>query len=336
MRTRPERGPHGSGCGSGKNEKTIYRGRTRAPRVLRGTDGCHRGTEARTGSTMTEQHVEAPGEGRVWFVTGTSSGFGRELVRAVLAHGDRVVATARDVSAVAGLVALAPDRIRALRLDVTDAGSVTAAVAGAERAFGRIDVLVNNAAYGLLGAFEELSEKDLRHNFETNVFGAMTVTRAVLPVLRRQRSGHIVQMSSVNGVVPGPGGTAYVGTKFALEGMSEALAAEVAHLGIRVTIVEPGPFRTDFGGRSLRWGEPMEDYAEIIAPARKALEATHGTQPGDPRRGAEAVIAAVGLDDPPLRLPLGAEAFGWIRTYLQARLDELDGTEAIGADTAFR
>ncbi|REK90468.1 SDR family NAD(P)-dependent oxidoreductase [Streptomyces inhibens] len=138
------------------------------------------------------------------------------------------------------------------------------------------------------------------------------------------------------GVVAGPGGTAYAGTKFALEGMSEALAAEVAHLGIRVTIVEPGPFRTDFGGRSLRWGEPMEDYAELITPARQALEASHGTQPGDPHRGAEAIIAAVGLDDPPLRLLLGAEAFGWIRAHLRSRLEELDAVEAIGADTAFR
>jgi NAD(P)-dependent dehydrogenase (short-subunit alcohol dehydrogenase family) len=288
------------------------------------------------GSAMTDQHSKVPGGGRVWFITGTSSGFGRELTRAVIAHGDRVVATARDVSTAADLVRLSPDRVRAVRLDVTETESVRAAVTEATRTFGRIDVLVNNAAYGLLGAFEELSEEDLRHNFETNIFGSMTVTRAVLPVLRQQRSGHIVQMSSVNGVVPGPGGTAYVGTKFALEGMSESLAAEVAHLGIRVTIVEPGPFRTDFGGRSLRWGEPMEDYAEIIAPARKAFEATHGSQPGDPCRGAEAIITAVNLDVPPLRLPLGAEAFGSLRAYLRSRLDELDTAEAIGADTAFR
>jgi NAD(P)-dependent dehydrogenase (short-subunit alcohol dehydrogenase family) len=285
---------------------------------------------------MSERHGEAPGRGRVWFITGTSSGFGRELTRAVIAHGDRVVATARDIASIDDLATLAPDQVRAVRLDVTDTESIRSAVAEAERAFGRIDVLVNNAGSGLLGAFEELSENDLRHNFETNVFGTMTVTRTVLPLLRRQRSGHIVQMSSVIGVMAGPGGTAYAGTKFALEGMSEALAAEVAHLGIRVTIVEPGPFRTDFGGRSLRWGKPMEDYAELIAPARKALEASHGTQPGDPYRGAEAIIAAVGLDDPPLRLPLGAEAFVWIRTRLQSRLEELDAAEAIGADTAFR
>ncbi|MFE0171661.1 oxidoreductase [Streptomyces sp. NPDC059002] len=287
---------------------------------------------------MTEQRDgadEAAG-GRVWFITGTSSGLGRALVRAAVAHGDRVAATARDTAAVDDLVALAPDRVRALRLDVTDADSVRAAVAAAEDAFGRIDVLVNNAAYGLLGAFEELSEDQLRDNFETNVFGVMTVTRAVLPLMRRRRSGRIVQMSSVNGVVPGPGGTAYVGTKYALEGISAALAAEVAHLGIRVTVVEPGPFRTDFGGRSLRWGTPMEDYAEIIAPARKALEATHGTQTGDPDRGAAAIVAAVGLDEPPLRLPLGAEAFDWIRAHFLSRIEELDQVKDLGSDTAFR
>ncbi|GHG73329.1 oxidoreductase [Streptomyces griseocarneus] len=285
---------------------------------------------------MSGRHDGGSGEGRVWFVTGTSSGFGRELTRAVVAHGDRVVATARDVAAVEDLVALAPDRVRAVRLDVTDAESIRQAVAEAEAGFGRIDVLVNNAGSGLLGAFEELSDSALRHNFETNLFGAMAVTRAVLPLMRRRRSGHIVQMSSVIGVIAGPGGTAYAGTKFALEGMSEALAAEVAHLGIRVTIVEPGPFRTDFGGRALQWGEPMEDYAGLMGPARKALEASHGSQSGDPYRGAEAIIAAVGLDEPPLRLPLGAEAFAWIRAHLRARLEQLDAVEEIGADTAFR
>jgi short-subunit dehydrogenase len=158
----------------------------------------------------------------------------------------------------------------------------------------------------------------------------------VLPVLRRQRSGHIVQMSSVNGVVPGPGGTAYVGSKFALEGMSESLAGETAHLGIGVTIVEAGPFRSEFGGRGLVWGEPMADYAALMGPARAAFEASHGSQTGDPDRGAEAIIAAVGMEHPPLRLPLGAEAFAAIRGYLGGRLAGLDAVELAGADTAFR
>lgn len=284
---------------------------------------------------MSVQHTETSG-GRVWLVTGTSSGLGRALVRAVADHGERVVATARDTAAIADLAALAPDRIRTVRLDVTDAESIRAAVAAAEAAFGRIDVLVNNAGYSLLGAFEELGEGELREIFETNVFGPMALARAVLPGLRRRGSGHIVQMSSINGVIPGPGGSAYVGTKFALEGMSAALAAEVARFGVKVTIVEPGPFRTEASGRSLRWAEPMQEYADMIGPARKALEASHGTQSGDPYRAAEAIIAAVNLDAPPLRLPLGAEAFTWIRAHLQSRVDELGAVEAIGSDTAFR
>ena len=274
--------------------------------------------------------------GRVWFVTGSSSGLGRELVRAAIIHGDRVVATARDTAAVADLAALAPQRVRPVRLDVTEPDSVHAAVAEADQAFGRIDVLVNNAGYGLAGTLEELAEKDLRLQFETNLFGALAVTRAVLPVLRRQRSGHIVQMSSVNGVMPVPGGSAYTGTKFALDGMSEALAAEVAHLGIRVTIVEPGAFRTDFNTRSLCWSEPMPDYTEFMGPELEEFEAFRGNEPGDPSRAAQAIIAAVGLADPPLRLPLGADAFSEIRAYLQTRLAELDATELIGADTGFR
>jgi NAD(P)-dependent dehydrogenase (short-subunit alcohol dehydrogenase family) len=172
--------------------------------------------------------------------------------------------------------------------------------------------------------------------FETNLFGALWLTRAVLPGMRARRSGHIVQMSSVVGVVSGLGGGAYVGPKAALEAMSEALAAEVAHLGIRVTIVEPGAFRTEFSGRSLRCAEPLADYAELIGPASAAFQASHGTQPGDPRRGAEAIIAAVDSEEPPLRLPLGDESFGWLRAYFQRRIAEVDAAEALGFETAFR
>ncbi len=275
-------------------------------------------------------------DGRVWLITGSSTGFGRELARAAITHGHRVMATARDISTVADLAALAPRRVRTARLDVTDTESIHAAVAGADRAFGRIDVLVNNAGYGLAGTLEELADKDLRLQFETNLFGALAVTRAVLPVLRRQRSGHIIQMSSVNGVSPVPGGSAYTGTKFALDGMSEALAAEVAHLGVRVMIVEPGAFRTDFNLRSLRWSEPMPDYAEFMEPELKEFEDFRGNEPGDPARAAEAIIAAVDLDDPPLRLPLGRDAITEIRGYLQTRLSELDSAELIGSDTDFR
>jgi NAD(P)-dependent dehydrogenase (short-subunit alcohol dehydrogenase family) len=259
---------------------------------------------------------------KVWMITGASSGLGAALAQAVVDHGDVVVATSRGGEGV--------------RLDVTDESSIRGAVAHALDLRGRIDVLVNNAGYGLLGAFEECTDTELREAFDTNLFGAMAVTRAVLPIMRAQRGGHIVQMSSVVGVTSGPGGTGYVAPKAALEAWSEALAAEVAHLDIKVTIVEPGPFRTDFSGRSLRLATPMDAYAPLIGPATAAFTAGHGRQPNDPYRGAQAIIAAVEAEHPPLRLPLGAEAFGWLRAYLTGRVDALSAAEVLGGDTGFR
>jgi len=259
---------------------------------------------------------------KVWMITGASSGLGAALARAVTDHGDHVVATSRGGDGVP--------------LDVTDDWSIRGAVAHALDLHGRIDVLVNNAGYGLLGAFEECTDTELREAFETNLFGAMAVTRAVLPIMRAQRGGHIVQMSSVVGVTSGPGGTGYVAPKAALEAWSEALAAEVAHLDVKVTIVEPGPFRTDFSGRSLKVAEPMEAYASLIGPATAAFTAGHGRQPNDPYRGAQAIIAAVEAEHPPLRLPLGVEAYGWLRAYLTGRVDALSAAEELGGDTAFR
>ena len=270
---------------------------------------------------------------KVWLITGASSGFGREFVRAALDAGHRVVATARNVADLEGPES---DRLLHARLDVTDQESVDSAVDRALGRFGRIDVLVNNAGYGLLGAFEEIDDRRFRDNMDVNFFGPLAVTRAVLPSMRARRRGHIVQMSSVIGVVPGPGGTAYAGSKFAMEGFSEALAEEVRHLGIGVTIVEPGPFRTDASGRSVQWGMPMDDYAGLIGPARTAFEATHGTQTGDPRRGADAVLAAISSEVPPLRLPLGSKSFAWIETYLQDRLDQVRSVRSMGSDTDYR
>lgn len=272
---------------------------------------------------------------KVWFVTGTSTGLGRALAEEVIADGDRLVATARDAGTLDDLVAQAPDRVRALPLDVTDPTAVRLAVDTALKDFGRIDVLVNNAGYALRGALEELSETELRRQFDTNVFGALDVTRAVLPAMRAQRSGCIVQMSSVGGVLATLGGTAYAGTKFALEGLSEGLAAEVAHLGIHVLIVEPGPFRTDFTGRSVRWADPIDDYRSVLDPAKQQFLAMHGTQPGDPARAARAVITATRMEKPPLRLPLGANAIDRIRERLQLRLREVDEVEALGRPTDF-
>ncbi|MYT68279.1 MULTISPECIES: oxidoreductase [unclassified Streptomyces] len=272
---------------------------------------------------------------KVWFITGTSTGLGRALAQGVIADGNRLVATARDPRTLDDLVALAPDRVRALPLDVTDPAAVRHAVQDALKNFGRIDVLVNNAGYALRGALEELSEEELRRQFDTNVFGALDVTRAVLPTLRSQRSGCIVQMSSVGGVMATLGGTAYAGTKFALEGLSEGLATEVAHLNIHVMIVEPGPFRTDFTGRSVHYADPIDDYREVLDPAKKQFLAMHGTQPGDPARAARAIITATAMEHPPLRLPLGANAIDRIRERLHQRLRDVDAIESLGRPTDF-
>ena len=272
---------------------------------------------------------------RVWFITGTSSGLGRALAQAALDRGSRVVATARSTERIADLRQRFPDRAIAALLDVNDADQVRGAIDAAVNAFGRIDVVVNNAGYGALGALEELSDDELRRQFETNVFGALNVTRAALPQLRRQRSGHIVQLSSLSGVVPNAGEGAYAGSKSAIEGLSESLAKEVAHLGIGVTIVEPGPFRTDFAGRSLQKADPIDDYAETVGPTRELIAQLDGTQPNDPTRGADAIIRAVESPNPPLHLALGDDAIQAIRAMLDKRRQELDAWADVGKATAF-
>jgi NAD(P)-dependent dehydrogenase (short-subunit alcohol dehydrogenase family) len=270
---------------------------------------------------------------RVWFITGTSSGLGRAIAQAALDHGDRVVATARSTDHIADLERDFADV--ALPLDVTDPDQARAAIDAAVDAFGRIDVVVNNAGYGALGALEELSDEELRSQFETNLFGALQVTRAALPQLRRQRSGHIVQLSSLSATVANPGESAYVGSKAALEGVSESLAKEVAHLGIRVTIVQPGPFRTDFAGRSLQKADPIDDYADTVGAARELIGQLDGNQPNDPTRGAEAIIRAIESTDPPLHLALGEDAIQAIRANLDDQRAELDAWAEVGGATAF-
>jgi NAD(P)-dependent dehydrogenase (short-subunit alcohol dehydrogenase family) len=272
---------------------------------------------------------------RVWFITGTSSGLGRAIAQAALDHGDRVVATARSTDRIADLERDFADRAVALPLDVTDPDQARAAIDAAVGAFGRIDVVVNNAGYGALGALEELSDEQLRSQFETNLFGALQVTRAALPQLRRQRSGHIVQLSSLSATVANPGESAYVGSKAALEGVSESLAKEVAHLGIRVTIVQPGPFRTDFAGRSLQKADPIDDYADTVGAARELIGQLDGNQPNDPTRGAEAIIRAIESTDPPLHLALGEDAIQAIRANLDDQRAELDAWAEVGGATAF-
>jgi NAD(P)-dependent dehydrogenase (short-subunit alcohol dehydrogenase family) len=272
---------------------------------------------------------------RVWFITGTSSGLGRALARAALDRGDRVVATARSTGRIADLEREFADRVVALPLDVTDADQARSAIDAAVGAFGRIDVVVNNAGYGVLGALEELSDDDLRSQFETNLFGALQVTRAALPQLRRQRSGHVVQLSSLSATVANPGESAYVGSKAALAGVSESLAKEVAHLGIRVTIVQPGPFRSDFAGRSLQKADPIDDYNDTVGAARDLIAQLDGNQPNDPTRGAEAIVQAIESPDPPLHLTLGEDAIEAIRANLDDQRAELDAWAKVGAATGF-
>jgi NAD(P)-dependent dehydrogenase (short-subunit alcohol dehydrogenase family)/ketosteroid isomerase-like protein len=265
----------------------------------------------------------AGGGKRVWFVTGASSGFGRAVSEAALQDGDHVVATSRSGDST-------------LALDVTDAGAVREAVRQALERFGRIDVVFNNAGYGHVGAVEELSDEELRRQLEVNLLGVINVTRAVLPAMREQRSGHLVQMSSLNGVEALPGGAYYTASKFAIKGFSEALAAEVAHLGIKVTVVEPGPFRTRFlEPASARWAAPMPDYAESVGKTRRLLGDMNGKQPGDPARAAQAILRVVRSEDPPLHLPLGHMAYGQIRKTLGAQLAELERTAALGLETDF-
>lgn len=239
----------------------------------------------------------------VWFITGCSTGFGRELSKILLSRDYRVAVTARDAARVQDLVQNYPDTGLALGLDVAKPEQNEAATEAAHRHFGRIDVLVNNAGYGYLAAIEEGDDADVRALFETNVFGLAHMTRAVLPFMRAHGAGHIVNISSIGGLVGNAGGGYYNAAKFAVEGLSEALSKEVAPLGIKVLIVEPGPFRTDWAGRSLKTPErSIEAYAATAIARRRMAQAYSGSQPGDPVRGAEAIIRTVESPDAPLRL----------------------------------
>ena len=274
--------------------------------------------------------------GRVWLVTGTSSGFGKAIADAVVAHGDCLVAAVLRPSANADLLAAAPDRVRLVEVDVTNPSQVRDAIRVALDAFGRIDVVVNNAGYGLFGGVEEATDEQIRKQFEVNAFGVFDVTRAVLPVLREQRSGHLIMMSSIAGVVGAPGLAWYDATKFAVEGFSEALHAEAAAINVRVTIVEPGNFRTNWAGASMARANPIPDYAPAIDAYREQFAAIDGKQEGDPARLAQAIIQIVERPEPPMRLVLGEDALGYIRAKLTAQLAEHDRWLPLTTDVAFR
>jgi NAD(P)-dependent dehydrogenase (short-subunit alcohol dehydrogenase family) len=273
---------------------------------------------------------------RTWLISGVSSGFGRALAEKVVSSGDRVVGTVRTSAARAEFGKLDPERALGVLLDVTCDDDVTRVVSAIERDVGAVDVLVNNAGYGHEGTIEETSMADFRAQFDVNVFGAVAMTKAVLPFMRERRHGHIINITSMGGIVTFPGLGAYHGSKFALEGISETLAKEVAALGIKVTAVEPGAFRTDWAGRSMKRSDAaIADYEPLFGPLRKARAERSGKQAGDPRRAADAIVQIVDTETPPVHLLLGTDALGFVRHKLDSLSEEIDRWEALTISTNF-
>lgn len=271
---------------------------------------------------------------RTLLITGVSSGFGRAFASAALNAGHTVVGTLRNDGACAGFEALAPGRAHAVVLDVTDHDAIEPALAGVLRKVGRIDVLVNNAGYGHEGTLEESSLTDMRRQFEVNVFGTVAMTKAVLPAMRERRSGHIVNITSMGGFITMPGIAYYCGSKFALEGISEVLAKEVAAFGVHVTAIAPGSFRTDWAGRSMvRAERRMADYDAVFDPIREARQAKDGRQAGDPAKAAQALLKVIAAEKPPVHLLLGKDALALVRAKLTAMSAEIDEWEAVSAST---
>jgi NAD(P)-dependent dehydrogenase (short-subunit alcohol dehydrogenase family) len=256
---------------------------------------------------------------KIWFITGTSRGFGREWAIAALERGDSVAATARDTATLDDLVERFGDALLPITLDVTDRPAAFAAVARAHERFGRLDIVINNAGYGQFGMIEELSETELREQIETNLFGALWITQAALPILREQRSGHIIQVSSIGGISAFPGIGAYHASKWGLEGFSQALAGEVAGFGIKVTLIEPGGYATDWGGASAKHAAPMAAYDDERA-AMQALRAARSVSPGDPAASSAAVLKVVDADAPPLRIFFGIAPLGIAEADYESRL----------------
>jgi NAD(P)-dependent dehydrogenase (short-subunit alcohol dehydrogenase family) len=273
----------------------------------------------------------------VWLITGCSKGLGRALAEQALAAGYRVIVTARNVADIADLADAHSDAVLGITLDVTDAAQIDAAIAASEARFGAIDVLVNNAGYGYLAAIEEGVDADVRALFETNLFGPINLIKAVLPGMRRRRHGHIVNISSIGGLVTYPGVGYYHMVKFGVEAMSDTLAKEVAPLGIGVTVVAPGAFRTDFRGpASIKQSATrIGDYDDTAGKGRAGTEAGHGKQQGDPVRGARAIIAAVEAEKSPVHLPIGGDALDQIRGKLNDMRHETDRWEELIRSTDF-
>lgn len=258
---------------------------------------------------------------KVWLITGSSRGMGRAIAEAVLNAGDRLVATARNTAQLSGLVATYGDQVRAVPLDVTDEAAIATAANVAISAFGRLDVLVNNAGYGDMGPIEDTTLANFRAQIETNLFGAIALTKAVIPLMREQRSGHIFQFSSVGGRVGAVGRAPYSTAKWGVEGFSEVLAKEVNPLGIKVTIVEPGGFRTDFAGSSTMLATGRREYDATVGEAARFQREYDGKQPGNPAQAAAVILLLAALEAPPLRLLLGSDALRIVEAADRARTE---------------
>jgi NAD(P)-dependent dehydrogenase (short-subunit alcohol dehydrogenase family) len=275
-------------------------------------------------------------ENQVWFITGVSSGIGRAVAEQALAQGARVVGTLRREDQFAEFEALAPGRALAVKIDITQPEQVEAGVKKAVDEFGRIDVLVNNAGYGLVGALEETSDAEASGVFETNFFGMLRVTRAILPVMRAQRSGRIITLSAIAGFTAFPGFGVYSASKFALEGLTEALAKEVKPLGIGVTLITAGVFRTRFAGNAMQFTENViEDYGATAGYFRSHISQLDGNQPNDPVKAAKAILEIASVDNPPMRLFLGEDALHWGREKVAQVQGEIDAWESLGGSVKF-
>jgi len=270
-----------------------------------------------------------------WLITGSSRGLGRALAEAVLAAGHRVVATARDPATLQDLAARYGDAVCLVALDVTDPTAAQKAVDTAMEAFGGLDVLVNNAGYGNVNSVEDTTLDDFRRQIDTNLFGTIIMTKAVIPLMREQRSGHIIQLSSVGGRIGAPGRAPYSAAKWAVEGFSESLVREMSLIGVRVTVVEPGGFRTDFAGSSTQLNEGRPEYDAVVGVAARAQRHSDGRQLGDPARAAQVLLKLASLEQPPFRLPLGSDALRIIEQADHAKLDELGRWRELSASTNF-
>lgn len=273
---------------------------------------------------------------RVWLITGCSTGFGRELVKLVAEKGEYAIGTVRKKEQIAELEAINNELVKGLVLDVQDQSSIDLAAKEIQDAFGQLDVLVNNAGYGTLGPIEETSEKEIQRQFDVNVFGAVRMIKLALPFMRKQKEGHIINITSIAGLNGFPGVGIYNGSKFALEGIGEALAAETKHLGIKVTNVEPGPFRTDWAGRSATFNEPtISDYKESAEKNMNDIRGNSGNQIGDPKKAVQAMYDLTLLENPPVHLPLGGPAYKRVGIRLEEFKAEIDAFEYLGKPTDF-